>query len=122
MKQSPAPGEYLLKWRGDFIEVTLALPSPRKGRALLRTDIGGAKERRAEIIAEAEQDISPQSIGWRDIPLKEVSPGVFSSSIALDEIGVFSGKVCFFPEGVDVPEWPDGDNFRIKVQQISTHY
>ena len=73
MKQSPAPGEYLLKWRGDFIEVTLALPSPRKGRALLRTDIGGAKERRAEIIAEAEQDISPQSIGWRDIPLKEVS-------------------------------------------------
>ena len=57
MKQSPAPGEYLLKWRGDFIEVTLALPSPRKGRALLRTDIGGAKERRAEIIAEAEQDI-----------------------------------------------------------------
>ena len=40
MKQSPAPGEYLLKWRGDFIEVTLALPSPRKGRALLRTDIG----------------------------------------------------------------------------------
>ena len=120
MKQSPAPGEYLLKWRGDFIEVTLALPSPRKGRALLRTDIGGAKERRAEIIAEAEQDISPQSIGWRDIPLKEVSPGVFSSSIALDEIGVFSGKVCFFPEGVDVPEWPEGDNFRIKVQSSQT--
>lgn len=120
MKQSPAPGEFLLKWRGDSLDVALTLPSPRKGRAFLRTDIGGARERRAEIVLEAEEDVAPQSVGWRDIPLEEVSPGVYSSSVPLEEIGVFSGKICFFPEDKDVPEWPDGENFRVKVQSSQT--
>lgn len=120
MKQSPAPGEFLLKWRGDSLDVALTLPSPRKGRAFLRTDIGGARERRAEIVLEAEEDVAPQSVGWRDIPLEEVSPGVYSSSVPLEEIGVFSGKICFFPEDKDVPEWPEGENFRVKVQSSQT--
>jgi predicted glycogen debranching enzyme len=120
MKQLPQPGDYLLKWRGDSIEVQLRLPSPRKGRAFLRTDIGSASVLRREVIDETEKGVVPRAEGWSDIPLDEVSPGVFSKKIQLDEIGVFSGKTCFFPEGSSIPLWPHGSDFRVKVQSSQT--
>ncbi|MBO5647407.1 MAG: glycogen debranching enzyme N-terminal domain-containing protein [Kiritimatiellae bacterium] len=115
MKQSPKPGDFILKWRGDFITVTLDLPFPRKGRAAFRTNLGNAHIRRSEIIAETERGETPMARAWTDIPLEEIRPGLYSADIPLDEVGIFSGKACFFPEGSSVPEWPEGANTHIKV-------
>jgi glycosidase len=75
------------------------LPSPRKGRAVFRTDIGGS---------------------WNDLPMNETSPGEFSIEVVLERIGIFSGKCCFFADGSQTPEWPQGGNFRIKTAPSST--
>ena len=120
MKQIPAPEDFLLKWRGDTLTVTLELDVPRKGRAAFRTNIGRAAVRRREIIDETERGLTPLARAWTDIPLKEVGPGVFSADIQLNEVGVFSGKACFFPEGSKVPEWPEGRNTHIKVESGET--
>ena len=120
MKQTPNPEEFLLKWRGDTLTVTLELDSPRTGRAAFRTNIGRAAVRRREIIDETEKGLTPLARAWTDIPLKEVKPGLFRAEIRLDEVGVFSGKACFFPEGSKVPEWPEGRNTHIKVESGET--
>ena len=120
MTQTPSPESFLLKWRGDVLAVTLRLDSPRRGRAAFRTNIGHARVRRREIIAETERGETPLARAWTDIPLAETAPGVFSADIPLDEVGVFSGKACFFPEGSNVPEWPDGRNVHIKVESAET--
>ncbi|MBR2938236.1 MAG: glycogen debranching protein, partial [Kiritimatiellae bacterium] len=120
MKQSPAPDAHLVKWRGDTLEVTLELDTPRPGRAAFRTNAGRAAVRRAEIIDETEKGITPMAKAWTDIPLPEIAPGVFSASIQLKEVGIFSGKPCFFPEGSSIPEWPEGRNFHVKVESAET--
>ena len=120
MTQDPSPNDFLLKWRGDRLAVTLTLDAPRKGRAAFRTNIGHARVRRREIIAETERGETPMARAWTDVPLPEVAPGVFRADIPLDEVGVFSGKACFFPEGSNVPEWPEGRNTHIKVESAET--
>ena len=99
MKQIPGCDGYLLKWKGDTLSVALRLPSPRKGRAVLRTNIGG---------------------DWNDLPMVETAAGEFSAAVDLDRIGIFSGKCCFFPEGSQTPEWPHGGNFHVKVAPSAT--
>lgn len=118
MKQTPKTGEFLLKWRNDTIKVTLTLDHPRKGRAAFRTNIGHAKVRRREIMAETERGVTPLAKAWTDIPLPEVSPGVFQAEIPLTEVGIFSGKACFFEEGSTIPQWPEGPNTHIKVESL----
>ena len=120
MTQTPPPESFILKWRGDTLFVSLTLDTPRRGHAALRTNIGHADIRRREIIAETEEGTTPLARAWADIPLDETSPGVFSATLRLDEVGVFSGKACFFPEGSHVPEWPDGANFHVKVESSET--
>ena len=120
MTQTPAPEGFLLKWRGDMLTVTLTLDAPRKGHAAFRTNLGRASVRRREIIDETEKGLTPLARAWTDIPLKETAPGVFRADIPLDEVGVFSGKACFFPEGSRVPEWPEGRNVHIKVESAET--
>ena len=116
MKQLPDPAEYLLKWKGDVLTVTLMLDAPRKGRAAFRTNLGRASVRRREIIAETERGEVPLARAWTDIAMTECAPGVFKVDIPLKEVGVFSGKACFFPEGSNVPEWPEGQNLHVKVE------
>ncbi len=120
MIQTPKAEDFILKWRGDTLAVTLKLAHPRKGHAALRTNIGHARVRRREIIAETERGETPLAKAWVDWPLAETAPGVFQAEIPLDEVGVFSGKCCFFPDGADVPEWPDGRNFHVKVMSAET--
>ena len=120
MLQTPSPRAFLLKWRGDMLDVSLTVEPPRKGRAAFRTNIGHAGVRRREIIAETERGELPLARAWTDIPLAETAPGRFSASIPLEEVGIFSGKACFFPEGCDVPEWPEGENIHVKVESETT--
>ena len=67
-----------------MLAVTLRLDAPRAGRAVFRTDVGGA---------------------WHDVPMPETSPGAYACSVPLDAVGVFAGKACFFPKGKSQPEW-----------------
>ncbi len=120
MKQTPSPADFILKWRGDTLTVRLELSHPRPGRAAFRTNIGRARIRREEIISETERGETPLARAWTDIPLPEVRPGVFEAEILLEEVGIFSGKACFFPEGSKVPEWPEGQNTHIKVESAFT--
>ena len=120
MKQTPATNDFLLKWRGDTLTVTLELDRPQKGRAAFRTNLGHARIRRREVIAETERGETPLARAWTDIPLAEVRPGFFQADIPLDEVGVFSGKACFFPAGSNVPVWPDGANTHVKVESADT--
>ena len=99
MKQTPAPDSYILCWKGDELAVTLALDAPRAGRAVFRTDLGG---------------------DWHDVPMKETRPGVYSCVVALEAVGIFHGKACFFPKGKNLPEWPAGGNLRVKVAPAAT--
>ncbi len=116
MQQTPNTDDFLLKWRGDELTVTLTLNMPRKGRAAFRTNIGNASVRRQEIIAQTEHAITPLAKAWHDIPMQEVSHGVYRCTISLNEVGIFSGKACFFPEGSKTPEWPNGQNLHVKVE------
>lgn len=120
MIQLPSPESFILKWRGDVLVVTLKLKTPRPGRAVFRTNIGGAKIRRREIIAENDLGITPLAKAWTDIPMEEIAKGCFSVEIPLYEVGIFSGKACFFAEGESIPEWPEGKNFHIKVESAET--
>ena len=99
MTQEPAPDSYLLRWKGDELAVTLRLDARRAGRAVFRTDLGGA---------------------WHDVPMSETAPGTFACTVPLDAVGIFSGKACFFPKGKDQPEWPHGGNMRVKVEPAAT--
>ncbi len=115
MEQIPAPESFMLKWKGDSLTVTLKVGPGRKGRASLRTNLGAASTRRREIIAETESGVTPLAKAWNDIPMSETSPGEWSVTVPLEEVGVFSCKACFFPEGSRTAEWPHGRNFHVKV-------
>ncbi len=120
MHHSPTPGSFLLKWAGDLFEVSLRLGAPRKGRAVFRTNLGQAGVRRREIIACTESGEPVLARDWHDVPMRETAPGVFSVRIPLAQVGLFAGKACFFAHGSNVPEWPAGDNLRIKVEPAHT--
>ncbi len=120
LSQFPSPRDFLLKWRGDVLEVTLRVEPVRKGRAAFRTNLGHARCRRQEIIDETDRGITPMARAWHDIPLTEVRPGLYAAQIPLNEIGIFSGKACFFPEGSSTPLWPEGENCHIKVESETT--
>ena len=65
LQQTPDPDSYLLRWKGDELVVTLTLDAPRKGRAVLRTNLGAASVRRREIIEETPEItsvLSPEEI------------------------------------------------------------
>ncbi len=120
MHPLPNPGSFHLKWAGDLFEVTLRLDAPRAGRAAFRTNLGLAPVRRHEIIASTESGEPVLARDWHDVPMRATSPGVFAARIPLTQVGIFAGKACFFAAGSTVPEWPEGDNLRIKVEPAHT--
>ncbi len=120
MHQYPIPGDFLLKWAGDLVEISLQLKRARKGRAVFRTNIGRAAVRRQEIINHTESGEAPLAHDWHDVPMQETEPGTFRVRIPLTEVGIFSGKACFFEQGKTLPQWPEGDNLRIKVEPAHT--
>ncbi len=120
MHHLPLPGSFHLKWAGDLFEVTLRLDAARRGRAVFRTNLGMAPIRRQEIIGCTETREPVLARDWHDVAMREIEPGVFAVRIPLTQVGVFSGKACFFAHGSNVPEWPEGDNIRIKVEPAHT--
>ncbi len=115
MTQTPEPGSRLLTHCGDTVTFTLHLDVARSGRAVLRTSIGGAETRYGEEIEAARAGRPPLAVAWRDIPMEAVAPGRHRVRLPLLDEGCFQAKACFFPAGGGRPEWPDGDDVRIKT-------
>ena len=118
--QSPAPGQMLVAPRGDVLEFRLESGEQQAGRAFLRTNLGRGHVRLEEIVREVELGEAPRKADWRDLPMVEQSPGVFSISVNLDEVGRFEAKTYFEPEGGGKLVWPAGDDVVIKVQPADT--
>lgn len=120
MKQTPAPGSSLLTHSGDSLTFTLDVGPGRRGTAVLRTSLGGARIRRREIIESIDEGRPAMAIEWSDIPMTEVKPGLHKVRLPLVQIGSFLAKACFFPEGGARAEWPEGRDVKIKTTSAWT--
>ncbi len=100
---------------GDCVTFRLEGAGGRKGRAILRTNLGRASFRRAELIEYTEAHKPIGGLDWHDLELIPQQDDVYSLTIPLTEIGVFEAKCCFVPADGGRIEWPDSGNFRIKV-------
>lgn len=121
IEQMPEPGQRLLKWVGDVLEIRAKRwGEKRLGRMVFRTNIGKAAVYRRELIAEVENDAPILGKDWHDLPMLETTPGSYRVYLPLLDVGIYSGKVCFLPTGSDIPEWPQGDNLTIKVAPAHT--
>ena len=85
------------------------------GRAVVRTNIGGAFNQRKEIIEKTELNRTPGGSDWHDVAMNKVSDGVFELLLPLPEIGIFEAKCCFIPADGGQILWSEGNNFKIKV-------
>jgi len=110
------PGKRLLFFSGDTVTFRLRLPSPQPGKAWLRTNVGNARMRAAEIIAQTEADRPPLATDWRDLPMRRITEGVFEIVLPLTEPAHLEAKAFFLPQGKRTPLWPPGDNTVLNVK------
>ena len=103
---------------GETVCFTLSgIPEEISGRAVVRTNIGGAVRHRTELIERTELNRIPRNSDWQDVEmLPGELPGEYRITLPLPEIGVFEAKCCFLPDGSVNPLWPLSDNFRLKVE------
>ena len=117
--QNPAPGGHSIHFRGDSITFTLENRTGRKGKAWLRSNIGYARIRHAEIIRHAEEGLPPLSRDWHDFPM-QLNGGRFSITLPLLGVGRFEAKAYFIASGSDRILWPEGGNSVMKVEPSET--
>lgn len=120
LKQTPAPGGHTIHFRGDSITFTLENHSGQKGQAWLRSNIGYAEIRHAEIIRHAEEGLPPLARDWHDVVMEPVDATMFSITLPLLGVGRFEAKAFFVPEGDDKLLWPEGANSVLKVEPAET--
>ncbi len=118
--QHPEPGGHIIRYCGDTVTFTLENHTGRKGQAWLRANIGHARIRHAEIIAHAEQGITPLERDWHDFPMEPEGKNRFTLSLPLLEVGRFAAKTYFIEDGTDTILWPEGGNSAIKVEPAET--
>ncbi len=104
---------------GDKVVFRLSDIPETAGHAFVRTTIGGVDALRSEKIAENENGITPHGLAWRDIPMVRDAGGSFSLELVLIDIGVFEAKCGFAPADGSRIIWPEGGNFRLKVESAS---
>mgnify|MGYP000840916158 FL=1 len=115
MQQSIRPARTIFH-TGDTVTLRLdGIPADRAGTAVVRTNIGRAAIRRAEIVARTDQHRALAGLDWHDLPMKTVAPGVAELTLPFTEIGIFEAKCCFLPADRSAILWPEGENFRFKV-------
>ena len=113
---TPAPGERLLRFVGDKIIFQLrAEPSAadKKISARLRTNLGRAAARRAEIISAGGNQAVVKNSSWRDLPMQRTADG-WEIELPLAEVGFFQAKAYLLDEK-NWQHWPDGADVGISV-------
>ncbi|MGI5922920.1 MAG: amylo-alpha-1,6-glucosidase [Lentisphaeria bacterium] len=114
--QQPAPGAKLVRFAGDCLNVQLTLRQPRPGQAFVRSNLGQAAIRRAEIVANVEEHKAILGRDWRDLPMRDDGNGKFSITLPLNDVGVFDLKSFFVPDDGSDTVWCRGDNTRVKIE------
>src|SRR4051812_25106569 len=111
---TPGAGGRILRYVGDRVRFTLAVPEAREGwKAVLRTNLGRAQAARNELIASLGGGRTFAGLSWRDIPLVPVDGG-WELDLPLTEVGWFRAKpYAVDPDGRQ--HWPDGDDIGIAV-------
>lgn len=104
---------------GDTVTFRLEGVENLPGRAVVRTNLGRAAVHRAELVELNERQQPPAGLDWHDLELRFRGGGVWELTLPLLEIGVFEAKCCFIPNDHSPIRWPDGDNFRIKVESAA---
>ena len=120
IRQDPAPGTRILRFRGDTQTFQLKLSEPRRGNAWLRTNIGYARIKRREIIREVHCDEAPLERDWFDTPMNRIDDRHFRINLPLCEVGHFEAKCFFAEDGETHPRWPQGSNTTINVEPADT--
>ncbi|HEY2330229.1 MAG TPA: amylo-alpha-1,6-glucosidase, partial [Verrucomicrobiae bacterium] len=113
---TPAPGGRLLRFVGDKILFTLRdekIPAQKNSRALLRTNLGRAAARRAEIISAHAGRAVVANSSWRDVPMQKTADG-WQIELPLAEVGYFKAKAYLLGEK-NWQHWPDGPDVGISV-------
>ncbi|MDQ1331739.1 MAG: hypothetical protein QG578_2007 [Thermodesulfobacteriota bacterium] len=118
--QNPPPGARILTFRGDTQIFILSFPTPLKGSAWLRTNLGHAVTGRNEIIREVLYDEPPLGRDWFDLPMKKLNETTYRINVPLCEVGHFEAKCFFVKEGDVNPIWPEGANTIINVEPSGT--
>ena len=120
LRQEPAPGCRMLKYRGDTLTFHLTLERPRQGSAWLRTNIGSGKVIRNEIVRNVHLEEVPLGRDWFDRPMVAIDPQHFRITLPLCETGHFEAKCFFLEEGESQPVWPSGANTAVNVEPADT--
>ncbi|HOG51422.1 MAG TPA: glycogen debranching protein, partial [Lentisphaeria bacterium] len=118
--QTPAPGFQAVRHSGDSMIVSLQLDSAREGKAFLRTNLGQAHVRRAEIIANVEHGRAILGRDWHDLPMRQTNERSFQINLPLCQVGLFEFKTFFVPADGSELVWPKGENVRIKIEPAAT--
>jgi len=118
--QHPAPGGHSIHFRGDTVTFTLENHTGKKGQAWLRSNIGHAHIRHAEIISHAEQGLPPLARDWHDLPMQPDGETRFTITLPLQGVGRFESKAYFIAKGTDRITWPAGGNSVLKVEPAET--
>ena len=113
---TPGPGERLLRFVGDKILFQLhagKMAVPKKWQARLRTNLGRAAARRAEIISAHAGKAVVANSSWRDVPMQRTADG-WQIELPLAEVGYFQAKAYLLDEK-NWQHWPDGSDVGISV-------
>ena len=120
MRQSLCPDRTVF-FAGESIVFRLEnTPASVPGRAVVRTNLGRASVRRGEIIAHTENGTPVAEMDWHDVPMKHEKDGLWEIRLPLTEVGAFEAKCCFIPGDGSRIRWPQGENFRFKVEPAAT--
>ncbi len=103
---------------GETVRFQLSgIPGELRGKAVVRTNIGRAANRRREIIEHTENNRHIRNSDWHDVEMiPDQEPGSYFLVLPLAESGIFEAKCCFLPENNAPALWPASGNFQIKVE------
>ncbi|MDD5729204.1 MAG: alpha-amylase family glycosyl hydrolase, partial [Victivallales bacterium] len=114
MKQEILPALKIFS-RGDCVTFRLTGIS-EAGEAFLRTNLGRAEVSRQEIIDHTEHNQAILARAWHDLPMIETAEACWEIKLPLIEIGCFEAKCWFLRTSDNKHLWPEGENFRLKVE------
>ncbi|MBR7138247.1 MAG: glycogen debranching enzyme N-terminal domain-containing protein [Lentisphaeria bacterium] len=118
LQQTITPGKGIF-YAGESITVELANIPDIPGKAVFRSNLYGAGQRRNEIIRHHETGAPFQDLDWHDIEIPG-SGATRSVKLPLTDVGIFEGKCCFIPENGSPIIWCQGGNVRFKVTAASS--
>lgn len=112
---TPAPGERLVRFVGDRIRFRIEAPTAGgRWQARLRTNLGRARQLRAEIVAAHFRPLPLAGASWRDIPMQRIGDA-WELELPLTEVGFFKSKAYLIDEH-GYQHWPDGADFGLSIQ------